>query len=86
MRGGDLFDLYRDLLALVVGTYVVVRTLNFIWRWQLATGSAPRLEGLLRRYLVVSVLRLRVRRFVFELGQVFLLIGVLSYLAWLHGR
>ncbi|MCP4246998.1 MAG: hypothetical protein GY778_08100 [bacterium] len=86
MRGGDVFDLYRHLLALVVGTYVVVRAVNFIWRWQLATGSAHRLEGLLRRYLVVSVLRLRIRRFVFELGQVLLLTGVLVYLVWLHAR
>lgn len=86
MRGGEIFDLYRHLLALVVGTYVAVRTVNLIWRWQLATGSADRLEGLLRRYLVASVLRVRVRRFVFELGQVFLLIGVLSYLVWLHWR
>jgi hypothetical protein len=84
MRGNDLFGLYRQLLVIVVGTYTVVRMVNFVWHWQLATRSAGRAEAIARRYLVVQVLRLRIRRFVLDLLEVGVLLVVLGYLLWLH--
>jgi len=86
MRGSDIFDLYRQLLAIVVSTYIVVRMVNFVLRWQLATEAAPRWEALVRRYLTVQLMRLRVRRFLFELGQVAVLAAVFGYLLLLHWR
>ncbi|MHC4064937.1 MAG: hypothetical protein ACYSUQ_04805 [Planctomycetota bacterium] len=84
MRGSDIFDLYRQLLAIILATYMVVRLANFIWRWQLASGSARRWESMARRYLVVQFLRIRVRRFVVDLLQLSVLAVVFAYLVWLH--
>ena len=84
MRGSDLFDLYRQLLVIVVGTYTVVRTVNFVLRWQLATRSAGRAEAIARRYLALQLLRVRIRRFAPDLLEVGVLLVVLGYLLWLH--
>ncbi len=84
MRGSELFDLYRQVLVIVVGTYAVVKTVNFALRWQAKTSAARRAEAVARRYLVVQFLRLRIRRFTLDLLQVAALLVILSYLLWLH--
>lgn len=86
MSGSDVFDLYRQSLTLVVGVYVVFRTANFVIQWQAAIASARKPEAILRRYLAVQFLRVRVRRFAFDLLQVAVLVAVLGYLVWLHGE
>ncbi len=77
MRDSSLFELYRYLLGVVVCTYVVVRAVSFIWRWQIDSGEADRPEALIRRYLVTVLLRTRVRRYWFELAQIVTLAGIL---------
>ena len=66
MQGFDLFEFYRFMLAVLVSIYSLGRLITFIWRWQVAAegwlGSA-----LLHRYLVVLLLRMRFRRFAYEL-------------------
>ncbi len=84
MPGGDLFDFYRQVLLIVAGTYTVLQTTNFVLRWRMATTAAGRTEALARRYLVVQLLRVRLRRFAFDFLQLAVLIGVLAYLLWLH--
>jgi len=84
MSGGDIFDLYRRLLAIIVTTYVTVRAVSFVWRWQLAMGSARRWEATTRRYLVVQLLRVRLHRSVLDLLQIAVLAVVFCYLIWLH--
>ncbi len=81
-----MFDLYRQFLAVVGGSYAAVRLIHFVWRFQLATRSAPRLEALGRRYLVLQLLRVRVSRFVVDLAQIAVLVAVLYYLLALHWR
>jgi len=84
MTGSDVFDLYRQLLGLVVGTYVVFRTANTIVRWQAAITSAGRAEATFLRYLAVRLLQVRLRRFVFDFFQIAVLLAALGYLLWLH--
>ena len=86
MRGSDVFDLYRQLLAMIGGSYATVRLILFVWRFQVATRSAPRFEALGRRYLVLQLLRVRISRFVVDLLQITVLMGVLYYLLRLHWR
>ncbi|MFQ5491239.1 MAG: hypothetical protein ACE5GE_10995 [Phycisphaerae bacterium] len=84
MTGIDIFDLYRRLLALVVGVYIVVRLVNAFGNLQTAARSATRTQGLLLRYMLVQVLRTRIRRFTPDLLQIALLGGLLVYLLWRH--
>ncbi len=86
MRVTDAFDLYRQLLAVIGASYATVRLIHFVWRFQLATQSAPRLEALGRRYLVLQLLRVRFGRFVPDLVQITVLAVVLYYLLRLHWR
>lgn len=84
MHDLSLFDLYRRLLAIVIGTYAMVRTISFVWRWQAFGRSGSRTEAILRRYVFTVLLGVRVRRFWFEFLQIGGLIAVLAYLLHLH--
>ena len=66
--------------------FMTVRLILFVWRFQVATRSAPRFEALGRRYLVLQLLRVRISRFVVDLLQITVLVGVLYYLLRLHWR
>ena len=79
-----IFDWYRRLLTIAVCTYVIVRTISFVWRWQASGKLAGRTESALRRYMLVNVLRTRLRRFWFDFLQIGGLLAVLLYLVRLH--
>ena len=79
-----IFEVYRRLLVTVVGTYVVVRTVSFIWRWQTYGASANRTEVLMQRYVITLLLRTRAHRFWFEFVQIAALVAVFGYLVYLH--
>ena len=88
--GRDIFDLYRQMLTILVGSYVLVRTFNFV-AWVVAyTGvSGPgstwrHAEDVLRKYVIVQLLRLKPSRFTLELVQIGGLTAVLLYLLWVH--
>ena len=80
----DLFAFYRRLLLIVVGTYGVIRLILFIWRWRASSLTAARPEALLRRWVELSALRLRVRRFTLDTLQILLLMAILGYVLWLQ--
>ena len=80
----DLFALYRRLILILSGSYTVVRLIQAIWRWRAATLAADRPEALLRRWVELSVLRVRVRRFTLGVLQIAVLAGILMYLLWLQ--
>ena len=79
-----LFALYRRLLMIVVGTYTVIRFLQFIWRWRAGGLAARGHERLLRHWVESSMARLRIRRFGFDAFQIALLTAILLYLLWLQ--
>lgn len=84
MTGADIFDVYRMTLAIVFGCYAVVRTAHFVWHWQADTQRAGRHEALLRRFLLTSLLRTRLRRFWFDVVQIVVLLAVFAYLVGLQ--
>ena len=84
MTGRDVFDFYRFLLTVLVSTYAGVRLVQFFWRWQIVTRSAPRAEALARRYLMVQFLRVRTSRFALDLLTIAALLAVLAWLISLH--
>ena len=80
----DLFDFYRRLLVLLVGSYGAVRLVVFIWRWRAGGLAAGRYGVMLRRWVESSALRIRLRRFSFDALQIVLLGGILAYLLCLQ--
>ncbi len=75
----DLFDFYRFMLMVVVGVHLSLRLITFIWRWQ-AYEQREWWAPLARRYFLVHLLRIRFRRFAFDLLQI---VGLLILLLWL---
>lgn len=80
----DLFALYRRVLLILVGTYTVIKLLQFIWRWRVDTLAAARPEALLRRWVELSALRVRMRRFTLDVLQLVVLAVILVYIVWLQ--
>lgn len=83
MKAFDLFDVYRFGLAVLVLAYAAVRTTLFVWNWVYRPESILS-SSLVRRYIIVLLLRLRFRRFAYELGSVACLLAVFLYLVRLH--
>ncbi|UCG17484.1 MAG: hypothetical protein JSV19_05525 [Phycisphaerales bacterium] len=86
MTGADLFDVYRKTLAIVFGSYAIVKTGHLLWNWQVSSRRAGRHEVVFRRYLVTSLLRIRLRRFWFELLQIAVLATIFAYLVGVQAR
>ncbi len=63
----DIFTFYRWLLAWVVTVYCTVLTIQWAWNWYVWLGSSDRYVKLLRRYLLVTALRMKFRTFWGEL-------------------
>ncbi len=82
----DLFEFYRYLLAVLVASYATARLITFIWRLGRVDAADPRSHVLLRRYLVVQLLRLRVGRFAWDLTVIAALLMVLVSLVLRHWR
>ena len=80
----DLFDLYRFILAVLVCSYGVVRLIAFVWRWQGELSQAGGPTSRFLRYAGLLLLRLRVRRFAYDLSVVAGLFVVLVLLIRLH--
>ena len=80
----DLFEVYRWLVALVCTVYATVCTVQSVWRWLVYFGQT-RETKVLGHYAGALLLRARVQRHVWELGQIVVLVAVLGYVVYLHG-
>lgn len=80
----DLFEFYRFVLAVLVGTYTVLRFFMFIWRWSWDVEENTPASTVLRRYFIVLMLRMRFRRFAYEFVVIGGLATVLILLIRLH--
>lgn len=78
----DIFDFYRRVLMILGGSYGLVRLVNFIWRWRERGLAASRHEAMLRHWVELTALRLRIRRFTLDVLQVGLLAAILGYVIW----
>src|SRR5688572_19657975 len=77
----DFFSFFRLMLSVVVGIYASIVTLQSIYNWYIMLAGSDKYMSLLRRYLVVHGLRLRVSSF---WGDVIicLLLGIAFVLIW----
>ncbi|MFW6153778.1 MAG: hypothetical protein ACOC95_01015 [Planctomycetota bacterium] len=80
-----LFDLYRRLLVIVLGVYTVIRLTQGTLRLAARLRGSSRRRRVLRGYVAVLALRMRVRRFAAELIQIAGLLILLGLLLYAHG-
>ena len=59
----DFFNFFRWTLSTVVTVYATVLTLQSLWGWWVWLAGSDKYMSLLRRYVVVHGLRMRVRAF-----------------------
>ena len=79
----DLFVIYRWSVAIVCSVYAVVVMGHSLWNWLSYFGRSRR-TTVLGHYVAVLLLRLRVRRHLWELGQIVVLAGVFAWVVYLH--
>ncbi len=82
--GIELFHLWRFVLIVVCTIYTAIRLTQTAWRWQEILWAGTRTSGLMRHYLFVHLLRLRVHRFTLEMIQIAALLVALLALSWAH--
>jgi hypothetical protein len=82
----NLFGFYRFVLSVMVGSYAAVRLGLFLWRWRLFGTEDSRSLGLLRRYAVVQLLRVRFFRFAGQLAVIAVLLAIFALLVDMHWR
>jgi hypothetical protein len=84
MRNIDFFNFFRYSLATVVGIYATVVTLQSLYGWYVYLSGPDKYMSLIRRYVIVQGLRLRVKSF---WGDVVVCVGlavVLGIVAYAH--
>ena len=85
MNDFDLFKFYRLLLMIAVGTYCVITMSTRIWN-NVRFGRSLPYSGLLWKYLLVQLLRIRLKEFLRPLVEIGLLILTLIALYWAHNQ
>jgi hypothetical protein len=60
---GSLFTFFRWLAFVFVTIYVTITTAQSLWGWYVFLWQSDRYTNLLRRYVIVHGLRLRMRSF-----------------------
>lgn len=80
----DLFHIFRWLLGIVVTVYATVVLIQSLWSWWVWLAQPDRHFALLRRYLMVHGLRLRLSRFLGEVAICVLLCVVFGLLMYAH--
>jgi membrane-associated phospholipid phosphatase len=59
----DFFDFFRWVLGTVVSIYATVVTIQFLYGWWVYFSGEGRYISLMRRYIMLQGLRLRIRTF-----------------------
>ncbi len=84
----DLFHLFRWLLGIVVTVYATVITIQSLWEWWVwltrPEAGMERPFSMLRRYVLVHGLRLRIIRFGGDLLVIVGLCVIFGLLMWAH--
>lgn len=78
---GSLFTFFRWLAFVFVTIYVTITTAQSLWGWYVFLWQRDRYMNILRSYVIVHGLRLRVRSFAGD-AVVCVLLGVAFLLMW----
>jgi len=81
----DLFDFYRYVLGTVVTVYAIVVTVQSALGWHAWLSQPDRHISMLRRYLIIIGLRLRVSEFWADMVISVLLCAIFAILFAAHG-
>ncbi len=76
-HGFDVFFLWRWILAVSGGTYTLLKSMQSLSRWLDWLEPRDRLSRMRRHYVMLHLLRMRLRDFFWELLQIVLLVGLL---------
>ncbi|UCD28245.1 MAG: hypothetical protein JSV03_14325 [Planctomycetota bacterium] len=79
----DLFYMFRWMLATFCTIYVIIYTFKTLIGW-LKYFQSSRETATMGRYATVLLLRLRFRRFTWELCQIAVLLIILCYVIYSH--
>ncbi len=66
----DLFDFWRLFLATAGAIYTIAMTVRTLRGWIVSFSAPDRQTVVMRRYVIVQLLRLRLARFAGELAQI----------------
>lgn len=80
----DIFYIWRRLLLIVITIYTVLRLGQTAVRWRGYLYAGTRTAEVMRHYLFVQVLRVKVQRFAGELVQIVVLTVLLLAITWAH--
>ncbi len=80
----SLFHLYRWILVVLGVTYATALTIAYFWNLHLQLRQAGSRGQLVRRYLLLHILRLRLRRFWLDVVEIVVLVAILWELVALH--
>lgn len=80
----DLFHVWRVVLSTLCGAYATVVTVRSFWGWVVYLSGSDRRTSLMRNYVLVQLLRLRLGRFASEFAQIGAWFAVFVGLLYLH--
>ncbi len=83
-QGFDLFFLWRWMLAVAGGVYTFIKLIQGISRLLAGLEPAGRMDRIKQQYIILHLLRIRVRYFWTELCQIVLLVGLLILIVRMH--
>lgn len=80
----DLFYFWRWLLVLVCTIYWLCCLGQTLWGWYEYLWAGTREAAMMRRYVFVQILRIRVHRFTLELAQIVVLLALFAAVMLAH--
>ena len=80
----DFFDFFRWALSIVAGVYATIVTLQSLYGWYIFLNGTDKYVSILRRYVIVQGLRLRIKSFWGDVVICLLLCIVFIIIAYAH--
>ena len=80
----DFFEFWRFILTVACFIYAIVVTIQSLWGWALYLSGPERTTTLMRQYVIVHLLRLRLRPFAAELIQITAWTAILIWIIRIH--
>ncbi len=79
----DLFDMYRWMLVVIGTVYTLICMAQTLFRWLDYFGESRRTQ-VLGHYAVVLLLRVRLRKFMWDLCQIGALLAIFGLVVYAH--
>ncbi len=84
--GRDLFEFWRLALTTTCCIYAAVMMARSLWRLAVFLSGADRTASMMRSYVVVQIMRLRLRRFTGEFVRIGSWLVILAAVLYAHTR